>query len=146
YKEPYIAASPVNSKELIYYFPARDFLNALNVTGTYDKAKDVLLINDREFPKEKAAIGKDIKTGEKILYLPFMDVLKFLKITVKIQETSLGISYHVRTTTSSVSSQTVSDAGSDNSNTIIWYSSIRAGQEAASKSGKRLLVKFGAVW
>lgn len=146
YKEPYIAASPVNSKELIYYFPARDFLNALNVTGTYDKAKDVLLINNREFPKEKAAIGKDIKTGEKILYLPFMDVLKFLKITVKIQETSLGISYHVRTTTSSVSSQTVSDAGSDNSNTIIWYSSIRAGQEAASKSGKRLLVKFGAVW
>ncbi len=146
YKEPYIATSPVNSKEVIYYFPARVFLNALNATGTYDKAKDVLLINNKEFPKEKAAIGKDIKTGEKVLYLPFMDVLKFLNITVKIQETSLGITYHIRTTGVSASSQTVTDAGSDNSNTIIWYSSIRAGQEAARKSGKRLLVKFGAVW
>jgi len=146
YKEPYIATSPVNSKEVIYYFPARVFLNALNATGTYDKAKDVLLINNKEFPKEKAAIGKDIKTGEKVLYLPFMDVLKFLNITVKIQETSLGITYHIRTTGLSASSQTVTDAGSDNSNTIIWYSSIRAGQEAARKSGKRLLVKFGAVW
>ncbi len=146
YKEPYIATSPVNSKEVIYYFPARDFLNILNVTGTYDKAKDVLLINNKEFPKEKAAIGKDIKTGEKILYLPFMEVLKFLKIIVKIQETSLGTTYHVRTTGSSVSSQTVSDTGSGDSNTITWYSSIRAGQTAAQASGKRLLVKFGAVW
>jgi hypothetical protein len=85
-------------------------LNALNATGTYDKAKDVLLINNKEFPKEKAAIGKDIKTGEKVLYLPFMDVLKFLNITVKIQETSLGITYHIRTTGVSASSQTVTDA------------------------------------
>lgn len=145
YKEPYIATSPVNSKEVIYYFPARDFLNAINATGTYEK--DVLLINGKEFPKEKAAIGKDIKTGEKILYLPFMEVLKFLKITIKIQETSLGITYRVRTNSSSASSQTLPDVNSDSSaNTITWYNSIIQGQRVAQTSGKRLLVKFGAVW
>lgn len=147
YKEPYIATSPIDSKEVIYYFPARGFLNALNATGTYNKEKDILLINNKEFPKEKAAIGKDLKTGEKILYLPFMDVLKFLNISVKIQETSLGVTYHVKTKSSSTSSQTVTAGSTGNStNTIIWYNSIVQGQRAAQASGKRLLVKFGAVW
>lgn len=145
YKEAYIATSPVNSKELIYYFPARDFLNALNATGTYDKEKDVLLINNKAFPKEKAAIGKDIKTGEKILYLPFMEVLKFLNITVKIQETSLGTTYRVRTSGSSPQPVTT-DSSVTGTNTIIWYNSIVQGQRSAQSGGKRLLVKFGAVW
>ena len=147
YKEPYIAISPVDSKELIYYFPARDFLNALNTTGTYDKGKDILFINNKEFPKEKAAIGRDIKTNEKILYLPFMEVLKFLNITVKIQENSFGITYHVRTDRTPASSQTVTPSVSAvSTNTITWYSTIKEGQAAAQASGKRLLVKFGAVW
>jgi hypothetical protein len=147
YKEPYIATSPVDSKELIYYLPARDFLNALNVTGTYIKEKDLLLINNKEFPKEKAALGRDIKTNEKILYLPFMEVLKFLNINVKIQENSFGMTYHVKTGKISTSPQSViPDSSGSSTNTIRWYNSIIQGQRAAQDSNKRLLVKFGAVW
>jgi hypothetical protein len=97
-KLPYITLENVeNKKEIIYYFPAEDFLKALGMTGTYDREKDKLIINDRECPKEYGIIGIDIKSDKKILYLSFLDILKFLKLPVSAKENSYGVTVYTRT-------------------------------------------------
>ncbi len=145
FTEPYLTYSPTNSKDLIYYLPAKELLDALKVSGTYDKKTDKILINGKEFPKDKSALGRNLKTNEKILYLSFKDVLSFLKLPMRIQETSLGVTYHTRTDGSVTSFQNTSQ-GSDNPAVITWYNSIKDAQPVAQSSGKNILVKFGALW
>lgn len=97
FKVPYIVDKNPDNGTSTYYFPAEKLLNALGATGNYDNEKNVILINQREFPLNKAALGLDFKTNEKILYLSFKDVLTFLDLPVRIQESSVCTSYHTRT-------------------------------------------------
>ena len=92
FKDPYLGLEfAANNKEIVYYVPARPFLDMLGISGTYDKASNKLLINGMEFPAERAVLGRDLKTDEKILYLPMKEVLEFLNLPIRIQETTLGV-------------------------------------------------------
>ncbi|MEQ8221126.1 MAG: hypothetical protein ABRQ37_02405 [Candidatus Eremiobacterota bacterium] len=96
-KVPYIAVKDQLDDTVVYYFPGKLLINALGVEWNYNNEKNVLIIKKKEFPKSRMAIGIDIKTGEKIVYLPFKEVLSFLKLPVRVQESATGISCHTRT-------------------------------------------------
>ncbi len=143
-KSPYMALTfTADNKEVVYYFPARDLLDALGVSGTYDKVNNKLIINGKEFPKERAVLGRDPETDEKILYLPFKEVLQFLNLPMRIQEKTLGITIYVKTDSLNNSLPVNVETGEK---TITWYTSIKDAQAVAQGQGKKILVKFGATW
>lgn len=96
-KLPYIAVKNQIDDTVIHYFPGELLVRALGVEWKYDSGKNSLILKKKEFPKSRMAIGIDIKTGEKIVYLPFKEVLSFLKLPVRVQESATGISCHTRT-------------------------------------------------
>ncbi len=96
-KVPYIVVKNQLDDTVVYYFPGKLLVNALGVEWKYDSEKNSLILKKKEFPKSSMAIGLDIKTGEKIVYLPFREVLSFLKLPVRVQESATGISCHTRT-------------------------------------------------
>ena len=96
-KVPYIVVKNQLDDTVVYYFPGKPLINALGVEWNYNNEKNVLIIKKKEFPKSKMAMGLDIKTGEKIVYLPFKEILSFLKLPVRVQESATNISYHTRT-------------------------------------------------
>lgn len=145
FDSPYMALQiPEDNKEQVYYFPGRDLLNALGVEGTYDKKLQKLLIHGKEFPTERVVLGRDMETGEKIIYLPFRELLDFLALPQRIQENGLGTSIYVKT--DGLSAALPVNDGLDKPEVITWYPSIGAGQAVAQSQGKRILVKFGAQW
>jgi len=97
FKTPYIAVKNPENDTVTYYFPGQKFLNALGVKNNYDEVKGILIINKKEYPPSKMAIGLDIKTDKKIMYLPFIDVINFLKLPLRIQENYGSTSYYIRT-------------------------------------------------
>ncbi len=90
FKEPYYKIKDPKGEKDVYFFPATPLLKALKTEGTYDKEKDMILISGKEFPREYAIIGRDIKTDNKILYLSFYDLLNFLNLPVITKQTGWG--------------------------------------------------------
>ncbi len=96
-KIPYIAVKNQLDDTVIYYFPGKLLVTSLGVEWKYNSEQNSLILKKKEFPKSRMALGIDIKTGEKIIYLPFREVLSFLKLPVRVQESATGISCHTRT-------------------------------------------------
>ena len=81
------------------YVRAEDILRAFNLEGQYDEERNIYVINGQDFYKRKVYEATVSHTGEKILFLPLIDFLKFIQVRYTMSE--LGTYPTVRVQTSS---------------------------------------------
>ena len=93
-----VSVTVIYEKEKLYV-RADEMLVVLQLQGYYDEERNIYVINNQDFYERKVYEVKNPSSGEKILFIPLVDLLKFLQLRYTISE--LGSYPTVRIQTSS---------------------------------------------
>jgi len=93
-----VSVTVIYEKEKLYV-RADEMLATLQLEGYYDEERNIYVINSQDFYERKVYEVKNPSSGEKIIFLPLVDLLKFLQLRYTISE--LGSYPTVRIQTSS---------------------------------------------
>jgi len=93
-----VSVTVIYEKEKLYV-RADEMLVVLQLQGHYDAERNIYVINNQDFYERKVYEAKNPSSGDKIIFLPLEDLLKFLQLRYTISE--LGSYPTVRIQTSS---------------------------------------------